>query len=97
MPMAKKEAVSEGEPDPVVSRLDVLISLLMAPANKHADQVSPLQFQILALCDYEHTTDEIVKATKKTSNHITKELSVLRSKGMIRTVNRDGRAVHVRI
>jgi transcription initiation factor IIE alpha subunit len=83
--------------DPVASRLDILISMLMPSAQKSADKASGLQYEILALCDYEHTTEDICKATKKTSKHVGKELSLLRSKGLIKTVKRDDRSVHLRI
>lgn len=83
--------------DSVCDRLDVLIALLIPPTVKNAQRPKGLQLNIVELCDYEHTTDDIRKRVKKTLNHVNKELSALRSKGMIRTVSRDGQQVHVRL
>ena len=77
-------------------RLDVVISLLMPAAVRNTDPPRGLQLEILKLCDYDHTTDDIREAVNKSSKHVGKELSLLRSKGMIRTVRRDNRQVHVR-
>jgi hypothetical protein len=81
----------------VCNRLDVLISLLIPPIVRDNDPPKGLQLEILKLCDYEHTTEDIQKTLNKTNKHINKDLSLLRSKGMIRTVPRDGKQVHVRI
>lgn len=90
-------STQEQDEDPVLSRLDVLISLLLPRMTKYAGEKSDLQRKILALCDYEHTSDEISKATKKTPNHVIKELSLLRSRGLVKTMKRDGRLVYVRL
>jgi hypothetical protein len=78
-------------------RLDLVISLLMPAAVRNSDQPKGLALDILKLCDYDHTTEDIRKAVNKTATHVLKELSLLRSKGMIRTVQRNGRQVHVRL
>jgi hypothetical protein len=83
--------------DDVCDRLDVVISLLIPPATRIADVPKGLALDILKLCDYDHTTEDIRKSVGKTAEHVAKELSLLRSKGMIRTVQRDGRQVHVRL
>jgi len=81
----------------VCDRLDVVISLLMPSAVHNADAPKGLQLDIFKMCDYEHTTEDIRKAVNKSPKHVVKELSLLRSKGMIRTVDRDGQQVHVRL
>jgi hypothetical protein len=78
-------------------RLDAIIYLLLSPAIKNPDPPKGLGLQILSLCDYEHTTDDICRAVSKTPKHVAKELSLLRTKGMIRTVKRDKRQVHIRV
>ena len=80
----------------VCDRLDVLIALLLAPASP-VEPPTGLQLDIFRMCDYEHTTEEIRSAVKKSATHVSKELSLLRSKGLVRTVQRDGRQVHVRV
>lgn len=95
--MARKEQQAVAADDPVVERLDILIALLMPAASKYGGQLGALQSEILALCDYNHTTEEICKAVKKTNNHVNKELSLLRSKGMVKTVRRGERSVHIRV
>jgi DNA-binding transcriptional ArsR family regulator len=92
-----KRTTQEQDDDPVLSRLDVLISLLLPRMAKYAGEKSELQRKILSLCDYEHSSDEISKATKKTPNHVIKELSLLRSRGLVKTMKRDGRLVYVRL
>lgn len=81
----------------IIERLDVLIALSMPNANDESGTVSGLAHQVLELCNYENTTDDIVKITKKTKNHVNKELSKLRSDGRIKTVKRGERNVHIRI
>lgn len=81
----------------VCDRLDVLIALFLPPSIKNTDILKGLALEIFKLCDYEHTTDEIRIAVGKSSNHVLKELSLLRSKGRIRTVRRGAKQVHVRM
>jgi hypothetical protein len=83
--------------DRVCERLDALISLLMPSAVGPIDPPKGLQLDIFKLCDYEHTTEEIRQAVGKKQTHVNKELSLLRSKGLIRSVPRDGRQVHIRV
>lgn len=91
------ESVSSADQKEVRDRLDTIITLLLSPVNRDRDQPSGLQGEIFGLCDYDHTTEEIRDVVKKTLSHVKKELSLLRSKGMVRTVKRDGRLVHIRI
>lgn len=88
---------TEATLDDVVSRLDVLITMLMPPPAQFVGRATGLQVKILERCDYEHTSAEIGKALGKTKGHIHKELSVLRSKGLVRSANRGDRQVHVRV
>jgi hypothetical protein len=82
--------------DGIVARLDTIISLLIPP-HRAPNGDKTLRHLILELCDYEHTTEDIIKATKKSANHVQKELSLLRSKGLVKTVHRGGSQVHVRL
>jgi hypothetical protein len=96
--MAKLKTDRVGDPDdPILARLDTLIHLLIPNARLFANEVSSLQREILALCDYEHTTQQICASTKKTATHVNKELSLLRARGFVKTVKRDGRSVHIRL
>jgi hypothetical protein len=81
----------------VCDRLDVIISLLMPPVTRRTETPKGLQLDILRLCDFDHTTEDIRRTVNKSLKHVTKELSLLRSKGIIRTVRRDGRLVHFRL
>ena len=70
------------ESDDISDRLDIIISLLIPP-NRHSENgEDTLQNIILKLCDYDHTTEEIIKATNKSASHVNKELSLLRSKDL---------------
>ena len=92
-----KETEEPVQEDAIISRLDALISLLLKPVDGYSEQVGPLQKQILAFCDFEHTTEDICKSVKKTKKHVNKELSLLRGKGLVKTIMRDGRSVHLRV
>jgi hypothetical protein len=81
----------------LADRLDTLIQLLIPPMTSYADEVSGLHRNILELCDYEHTTDDIQKAIGKSANHVNKELSLLRSRGLVKTVVRGRERTHVRL
>lgn len=81
----------------LVQRLDTLISLMVPPLSHFEDVAGGLQHQVLALCDHEHTAADIQKATGKSGGHVSKELSVLRSKGLVKTVRRGDRIVHIRV
>ena len=83
--------------DDVVHRLDTLIAVIMPSAGESGDVVSRLAADILRLCDYEHETNDIRKAVGKSLSHVNKELSLLRKRGLITTVSRGSRQVHVRI
>ncbi len=83
--------------DAIIERLDLMISLLVRRADEAGDDRRGLPCEILKLCDYDHTTDEIAQKLGKKKGHIHKELCVLRTAGRIRTVKRGVRVVHVRI
>lgn len=95
--MPKKPVQRESTLDDLRSRLDTLIVLLMKPADQYSDSVAGLQIDILRLCDYEHTTEDICRKVGKTAGHVQKELSLLRAKGFVKTVSRDDRQVHIRL
>lgn len=97
--MAKKRLADENAPslDDVVDRLDTLIAVLMPPAGDSRGAATGLAADILTLCDHEHENEDITQAVGKSSNHVKKELSLLRTKGLIKTVRRGDRQVHVRV
>ena len=80
----------------IKDRLDVVISMMLRSMSTYGDTTKGLQTEILKLCDYEHTTADIQRLVKKSASHVNKELSLLRSKGLVKSVSRDGRHVHVR-
>src|SRR5437762_3344329 len=82
----------------IIERLDTLVLLLLPPQPSSLGvNGDSLVSQILSFCDYNHTTEEIVAATKKNTSHVAKELSLLRTKGLVKTVKRGNRSVHVRL
>lgn len=95
--MPKTPLQREASLDDLRSRLDTLILLLTKPVDQYGDSVVGLQLDILRLCDYEHTTADIQRLVKKSASHVNKELSLLRSKGLVKSVSRDGRQVHIRL
>jgi hypothetical protein len=51
------------------------------------------QYKIFQLCDGK-TTQEIATTVQKSADYVSSNLTLLRRKGLIKTVDRDGKKVH---
>lgn len=76
-------------------KLDILVKLLKASTPK--PKITPEERKILKLCDKKHTINDIVKETGKTRNNVNKILSILRKKGVIKSIKTQDRLVYERI
>lgn len=81
----------------IVERLDVLISLTIPRFIESNYQEKGVQVDILKLCDFENTSDDMARKLKKSRNRIDVNLSKLRSKGLIKSVLKNGTTVYVRL
>ena len=81
----------------IVERLDVLISLMIPSFDSSKYEERGVQLDVLELCNFENTVEDMVKKLKKTRNRIDVNLSKLRSKGLIRSVPKNDKTVYVRI
>ena len=92
-----KQTIPSATIEDIVDRLDTLITVMMPSSTDGGNSATGLAEKILRLCDYDHETDEIRKSVGKSSNHVNKELTLLRKKGLVKTVRRGKRQVHVRL
>jgi len=81
----------------IVERLEVLITLMIPPFNEGKYQEKGLQLDILRVCDFENTVEDMERKLKKSRNIINVNLSRLRSKGLIRSASKDGSIVYLRL
>lgn len=96
--MAKNDSdIVPFKSDDIAERLDTIIRLLIPSMATYPEETNDLHREILKLCDSEHTTEDIRKSIGKSANHVNKELSILRSRGLIGTVLRNGEKVHIRL
>lgn len=81
----------------VLQRLDVIISLLIPPFEESKYSVKGLGIEILKLCDFRHSTADIIKAVKKPRQAVDNALSKLRSQGIIVSVPKDSGTYYMRL
>ena len=76
-------------------KMNTLINLtrLSVPKQKPTSEEN----KILELCNLKNTIADMVKKTNKTNTNVRFLLSSLRSKGMIKTEKREGKAVYSRL
>lgn len=55
-----------------------------------------MESKVYGLCDGEKNISEIAKEVGKTSNNISGVITTLRHKGLIKTVDKEGKKVHVK-
>lgn len=81
----------------IVERLDVLISLSLPRFKKESYDFSGVKIDVLELCDYEHTVNDMVKELNKSTNQINVTLSWLRSRGLMKSVEKGGKTYYIRV
>jgi transcription initiation factor IIE alpha subunit len=79
-------------------RIDVMIHLLLAPVQATEPNVrGKVQREVLKLCDFAHTREEIAKKLKISLNLLDVTLNKLRNKNFIRSVQVSGKTYYIRI
>ena len=78
----------------VIERLDTIISLLLPNSNY---DFKGIKLDVIMLCDYLHTWQDMMKKLKKSRPIIDKALSALRKEGFIKSVKKGDDNVYIRI
>jgi DNA-binding transcriptional ArsR family regulator len=81
----------------IIERMDTIVSLLIPAFDATNYSVKGLKLDILRLCDYEHTVQDIVKKLKKSKSQIENELSNLRALDLIKSLVKDKKTVYARL
>ncbi len=85
----------------IIERLDRIVDLMLpGPRVDEADKdlfLTPARTEVYNLCDLRNTAPQIAERLGKSEKNISKMLSELRSKGLIRTVRLGGRTVYMRL
>jgi hypothetical protein len=76
-------------------KLDVLISLQKRSLPKPV--ISKEERKVFELCDKKHTNAEIATATNKTKTNVNFILSRLRDKGLIQSIDIEGKTVYEKL
>jgi len=79
----------------IENKLETLVILQKAVMPKQ--KLGSEQNKILKLCDKKHTVEDMVKETGKTKSNVKSILSILRKKGLIRSVKLKDKVVYERI
>lgn len=79
----------------MLERLDVLVQLAIPsiPAGERETD----ETKILRLCDYDHPREDISKEIGKPLNRVDVVLNSLRKSGKIRSAQKDGSTVYIRL
>lgn len=81
----------------VLEKLDVIISLMIPTFIESNYDMKGLSLQVLKLCNYENTVQDMVKKLKKSRPQIDNSLSKLRTEGYIKTIVKNNLTVYVRL
>jgi len=81
----------------IIDRMDAILTLLIPPFDKNKYDLKGISLEVLRLCDYEHTVNDMVKKTKKSRPQIDNALSKLRKEGYIKTIVKGGNNVYLRL
>lgn len=69
----------------------------LAAAKRTLLKEGTVKTQIYNLCEEPKTTQEISQAIQKSADYVSSYISILRRDGLLKTVEKDGRQVHVQI
>ena len=81
----------------IIERLDAIIHLLMPTFDEKMFGFKGIPIEVLKLCDYNHTVQNMTKKLRKSRPVIDNALSKLRKDGLIKSVNRNNQIVYVRL
>jgi len=81
----------------IVYLLNLIVELNVPPVNIKGLKLGKVEKAVLDLCDLRHTTDEMASKLKKKPGHISKTLTGLKKKGLIKSVKVEGRTCYIRV
>jgi DNA-binding transcriptional ArsR family regulator len=81
----------------IIERLDALVAINMPNADAIGSEMRGLPGEVYKLCDFENTVEDMVRKLGKSRNQIDVTLSKLRSRGLIKSVQKDNKTCYVRI
>ena len=79
----------------IETKLNILVRLQKASMPR--PKITKAEREILKLCDKKHTIEDMMKETKKTKTNVNTLLSMLRTKGYIKSTKSQNRLVYKRI
>jgi len=80
-----------------LERLDTIISLLLPKFHDENYDFKGIKSEVMKLCDYSNTVQDMCKKLKKTRPQIDNALSFLRKHGYIRTITKGEDNVFLRL
>ena len=81
----------------LVERMDVLIRLNIPQYDESNYGMKGLALEILELCNFENSRDDIIQKLKKSEQQIDNNISKLRKAGFIITVKKNSGTYYVRL
>ena len=81
----------------LIGRLDVLIKLNIQSYSEENYPYTGLSAEILKLCDYENSRDDIMRKLNKTGKGIDPVITKLRKAGLILSVMKNNKTYYVRL
>ena len=81
----------------LLEKLDTIISLMIPRFDVSHYDLKGLPLEVLKLCDYDNTVQDMIKKLKKGRGQIDNSLSKLRAKGLIKSINKNDTTVYVRL
>jgi hypothetical protein len=96
--------MTEDQLDEIKSLLEDIKGLLLITNQDKLDEAKKkllkpgsVESQVYELCDGTNTTQDITGKIQKSSEYAGAVVSTLRRKGLVRTIERDGRKVHIQL
>jgi hypothetical protein len=81
----------------IIERLNLLLVLSVPPFNIEGLKLGPVEKEVLRLCDLSHTKGEMAIALGKKSSHISKTLTGLKNRGLVKYVKIGNETYYLRV
>lgn len=81
----------------LIERLDAIITLLIPKYFEDHYEFGGLPLQVMELCDFDHSVQDMMKKLKKSRPVIDNALSKLRKDGFIKSMIKDDKTVYIRL
>lgn len=81
----------------LIERLDAIINLLIPRYMEDSYDFKGLPKQVIELCDYDHSVQDMMKKLDKSRPMVDNALSKLRKEGYIKSITRGDKKVYIRL